>query len=66
VPAASRELTHTDNTDDDGFWVSNDDGEPSGYVTYREFATVLGEGIVSDAEADDDGEEELSDAIPAQ
>ncbi len=57
VPDASRELTNADNATGEGFWVSNTDGKPEGYVTYQEFATVLGEGIASgDEEADDEDE----------
>lgn len=63
VPEASRELMHTDNADGDGFWVSNDQGEPPGYVTYRDFATTLGEGIVSEVDENDDEPEEVADAL---
>lgn len=65
VPEASWELTHTENNGaGDGFWVSNDDGKPDGYVTYHKFATVLSEGIATDAEQDDDiGEGDAADAI---
>lgn len=59
IPAASRELTQAANGTGDGFWVSNDEGQPAGYVTYRDFASVLGEGVASDFEANDDpGESE--------
>jgi len=73
IPEASRELMDAGEADGDGFWVSGKDGERPGYVTYREFATTLGEGIVSDAEEDDedlnsmmdggDDREEARDAV---
>ena len=52
VPEASRELTQAEGNNGQGFWVSNEDGEQHGFVTYQEFATVLSEGVASDAEAD--------------
>lgn len=70
VPEASWELTHTDGTKAgaEGFWVANEEGHPEGYVTYQELATVLGEGIASEVEPaiaaqDDDGKEEVKDAV---
>ena len=54
VPEASRELTLAEGAEDDsGFWVSNGEGEPHGYVSYQEFATVLSEGVAAEAEADE-------------
>jgi osmoprotectant transport system ATP-binding protein len=53
VPEASRELTQAEGTNGQGFWVSNENGEPHGFVTYQDFATVLSEGVASEAEADE-------------
>jgi osmoprotectant transport system ATP-binding protein len=65
ITEASRELTQLDTTDGEGFWVSNEDGKPDGYVTYQELATVLGEGIASDTIGDEqnDDREEVADAV---
>ena len=72
IPEASRELIESDTADGEGFWVSGEEGETPGYVTYREFATTLGEGIVSDTEEEDlddildGGEEEPQDAVSSR
>lgn len=50
IPEASREITQSESTGHEGFWVSNGNGEPDGYVTYEEFASVISEGIASDVE----------------
>lgn len=65
VPEASWELTRAEDGSaaSDGFWVSNDEGRPDGYVTYHKFATVLSEGIASEIEDDTDDGEEVADAI---
>jgi ABC-type proline/glycine betaine transport system ATPase subunit len=75
VPEASRELTQSDNANGEGFWIADDSGEPSGFVSYQDLATALGEGIASDPELVDNGEvaagareddrEEVADAIPS-
>lgn len=57
VPEASREINNFEATGHEGFWVSNEDGNADGYVTYEEFANVLSQGIASEAfEASDTGE----------
>jgi osmoprotectant transport system ATP-binding protein len=77
VPEASRELTQTENTGGEGFWVSNGDGEPSGFVSYQDLATALGEGIAADPELVASGQavtpepreadrEEVDDAVSAR
>lgn len=75
VPEASREITNSDTSGYDGFWVGNDEGDAEGYVTYEEFASVLSEGIANEGyeaevEADEqvafteeDEEKEGSDAV---
>jgi hypothetical protein len=35
----------------DGIWVGDDDGKPTGYLTYQQFAAVLGETLAAGAEA---------------
>lgn len=74
IPEASREITNSDTSGQDGFWVDNGDGDAQGYVTYEEFANVLSEGIAfegydSDDDTplteDDDAEKEGSDAVPS-
>lgn len=77
VPEASREITASDASGYDGFWVGDGDGDAQGYVTYEEFANVLSEGIGAEgyeAEAEDEapvetsteeGEKEGSDAVPS-
>ncbi len=44
-----RELGLQTSTTADGFWVSDDAGRPSGYLTYQQFASVLGEAIAAEA-----------------
>lgn len=75
IPEASREITMAESTGHDGFWVSNGSGEPDGYVTYEEFASVISEGIASEVENEDRddidpeiiGEEDAHpDAIPSR
>ncbi|HYH13274.1 MAG TPA: ATP-binding cassette domain-containing protein, partial [Thermomicrobiales bacterium] len=64
IPEASAELTHVDGAGGDGFWVSNEEGKPEGYVTYHDLAAALGEGIISDSITDDDeGREVPDDAV---
>lgn len=69
VPEASWQLTQTkdDNASGEGFWVSNEQGDPDGYVTYQDLATTLGEGIASEVEQDgseeEEGKEEIGDAV---
>lgn len=77
VPEASREISNSDSSGYDGFWVGNGDGDAEGYVTYEDFANVLSEGIASETPLSDDGEEqhvafsededekESADAIPS-
>jgi osmoprotectant transport system ATP-binding protein len=61
IPEASREITQAESTGYEGFLVSNGEGEPQGYVTYEDFANVIGEGIASGSEsqASDDVNPEL-------
>lgn len=75
VPEASREITQSENSEHDGFWVGNEQGEPEGYVTYQEFAHVLSEGIASEVESEDDqtlhpellnNDEEDTGALPSR
>jgi osmoprotectant transport system ATP-binding protein len=70
IPEASWHLNHEDGATGDGFWVSNEEGDPEGYVTYHDLATALGEGIQSEVEEDtgvgdehDAGKEAPEDAI---
>ena len=76
VPEASREITNSDTSGYDGFWVGNGDGAAEGYVTYEAFANVLSEGIASEGyEAErvdepvefteEDDVKEGSDAVPS-
>jgi osmoprotectant transport system ATP-binding protein len=44
---ASRALSAAPGAGGEGFWVSSENGEPEGYVTYHEFAMTLGEGVSS-------------------
>lgn len=62
IPEASRQLAnaHTTANGHDGFLVANEHGEPQGYVTYEDFASVMSEGIASQA-ADDEAVPELLD-----
>jgi len=46
---AGRELGVHANPTADGLWVSDDAGRPSGYMTFQQFATVLGETLASEA-----------------
>lgn len=54
IPEASREITQSDAAGHDGFWVSNEEGDAEGYVTYEEFANVLGQGFASEAAESND------------
>ena len=78
VPEASREINNFEATGHEGFWVSNEDGDADGYVTYEEFANVLSQGIAGETldenndepvEFSEDGEDTVAegnaDAIPS-
>lgn len=65
VPEASWEITHSDASGHDGFWVANGEGESQGYVTYEEFASVLSEGIASEVEPENEKDDDGSDAVKA-
>lgn len=45
VPEASREITASDSSGHEGFWVTNGEGDAEGFVTYEDFANVLSQGI---------------------
>jgi len=64
VTEASRELTQANGVNGQGFIVANEEGEPEGFVTYQEFATVLGESVAAEAEQATD--EEAGDAVPVR
>jgi osmoprotectant transport system ATP-binding protein len=49
----ARRLGESANGAADGFWVVDDGGRPSGYVTYQRFAAVLGETIAGPAEGEE-------------
>ena len=69
IPEASWQLGQEDGATGDGFWVSNEEGDPEGYVTYHDLASALGEGIQTEVEEDmglnddDEGKEVSEDAI---
>lgn len=75
IPEASREITNSDASGHDGFWVTNGQGDAEGFVTYEAFANVLSEGIAAEsyepeadepvAFADENEEKEGSDAVPS-
>ena len=48
---AGRELGIHGDAMGDGIWVGDDDGKPTGYLTYQQFAAVLGETLAAGAEA---------------
>jgi osmoprotectant transport system ATP-binding protein len=48
---AGRELGLHREVTAEGFWVGDDTGQPTGYLTYQQFAMVLGEMIGADEEA---------------
>ncbi len=45
IPEAGQELARHDRSNRDGFLISDEAGRPSGYLTYQQLATVLGESI---------------------
>ncbi|MDQ3542096.1 MAG: ATP-binding cassette domain-containing protein [Chloroflexota bacterium] len=45
IPEAGQELSRHPGSNRDGFLISDDKGRPSGYLTYQQLATVLGESI---------------------
>ncbi len=45
IPQAGQELARHDRSNREGFLVSDVSGRPSGYLTYQQLATVLGESI---------------------
>jgi osmoprotectant transport system ATP-binding protein len=51
---AGRELGVHGDAIGDGIWVSDDAGNPTGYLTYQQFAAVLGEMLAADAESPHD------------
>ena len=58
---AGRELSLRGEGTGEGFWVADDAGRPTGYLTYQRFAAVLGETITADAPAPG---EEPAHALP--
>ena len=52
IPEAGRALGRQQDGAGDGFWISDEEGRPSGYLTYQQLATVLGESIAPDAPDD--------------
>ncbi|HEV2128976.1 MAG TPA: ATP-binding cassette domain-containing protein [Thermomicrobiales bacterium] len=67
---ASRALREAEGVGGEGFWVATEEGEPEGYVTYHEFAAMLGEGVasatmVSDENVDGDAGEIIADRSEA-
>jgi osmoprotectant transport system ATP-binding protein len=59
---AARELGRHPAATGDGFWVGDDAGRAAGYLTYHQFAVVLGETIGADAES---RAEDEHNALPA-
>ena len=53
---AGRELGLHGNPTADGLWVSDDAGRPSGYLTFQQFTTVLGETLAAEPTTPPDGE----------
>ena len=51
---AGRELGVHGDAIGDGIWVGDDAGNPTGYLTYQQFAAVLGETLAADAETSHD------------
>jgi osmoprotectant transport system ATP-binding protein len=51
---AGRELGVHGDAMGDGIWVSDDAGNPTGYLTYQQFAAVLGETLAAGAETSHD------------
>jgi osmoprotectant transport system ATP-binding protein len=51
---AGRELGVHGDAMGDGIWVGDDAGNPTGYLTYRQFAAVLGETLAAGAETPHD------------
>jgi len=60
IMEAGGEIGRGDRADAEGFWVSDEAGRPSGYLSYQRFAMMLGETIAADTGADDGG----ADALP--
>ncbi len=54
IPEASREVSQAETSGHEGFIVADAAGEPEGYVTYEEFASVISEGIASETEVESD------------
>jgi osmoprotectant transport system ATP-binding protein len=48
----------------DGFWVSDEQGVPAGYLTYNDLVRVLGETLASESVGHPVGEGEAADALP--
>jgi len=51
---AGRELGVQGDAIGDGIWVGDAAGKPTGYLTYRQFAAVLGETLAAGAETPHD------------
>jgi len=68
VPEAGRYLGgqgHNGATDrPDGFWISDESGRPSGYLTYQQFATLLGETLTATGGVERNPTGEDADAVP--
>ena len=59
---AGRELGLHGNVAGEGFWIGDDSGQPTGYLTYQQFAVMLGETIGADGQSPG---ERAADGVPA-
>jgi osmoprotectant transport system ATP-binding protein len=55
IPEAGEKLGRHAGSNRDGFLISDDAGRPSGYLTYQQLATVLGESIAPAEAMESDG-----------
>ena len=61
---AGRELVAVGPANGDGFWVGDEVGNPSGYVTYRQFATEIAERLAAEGVVGESAEAVMADAVP--
>ncbi len=63
---AGKELAAVERGNGDGFWVGDEAGNPAGYVTYRGFATAIGERLTAEGDGSegDAAETVVADAVP--
>jgi osmoprotectant transport system ATP-binding protein len=68
VPGAGRYLGERDRNGAmdhaDGFWINDDTGRPTGYLTYQQFATLLGATLGANDGVEDESRRENVNALP--